>query len=308
MANCRPVLLFALLCALTASTKGQELNARVTVISGQIGSTVDKKVFVTLQTALVNFLNKRKWTNDVFEPNEKIGCSFLINLQQEVETGVYKAQLTIQSARPIFNASYVSPLINYQDNDFTFRYVEFQPLEFNENQVMGTEPLAANLTATIAFYVDLILGLDYDSFSPRGGDPYFLKAMSIVNAAPDGRNISGWKSFDSRRNRYWLAENLTNSRYSLIHDSYYTYYRLGMDKMYENETETRTQMFNCFNMLNTLHTENPNIMILPFFFQGKSDEITSVFRKAPPQDRARAAELLQKLDITNASMYKQELR
>jgi hypothetical protein len=132
--------------------------------------------------------------------------------------------------------------------------------------------------------------------------------MAIVNAAPDGRNISGWKSFDGQRNRYWLVENMTNSRYSLIHDAYYTYYRLGMDKMYENETETRVQLFNCLNMVNSLNTENPNIMIVRFFFQGKSDEIINVFRKAPVQDKTRAADLLQKLDITNASRYKQELR
>jgi hypothetical protein len=308
MRNARPLSILFLLLALATLVEGQEFNARVNVVAGQIGSTVDRRVFQTLQTALMNFLNKRKWTNDVFETNEKISCSFLINLQQQVETGVYKAQLTVQSARPIYNSSYQSPLINFQDNDFTFRYVEFQPLEFNENRVSGTEPLAANLTAVMAYYVNLILGLDYDSFSPRGGDPYFIKAVAIVNAAPDGRNITGWKAFDGQRNRYWLSENLTNSRYSLIHDSYYTYYRLGMDKMYENETETRMQMLNCLNMINNLHTDNPNIMIVPFFFQGKSDEIINVFRKAPAQDKTRAADLLQKLDITNASRYKQELR
>jgi hypothetical protein len=308
MRNARPLSILFLLLALATLVEGQEFNARVNVVAGQIGSTVDRRVFQTLQTALMNFLNKRKWTNDVFETNEKISCSFLINLQQQVETGVYKAQLTVQSARPIYNSSYQSPLINFQDNDFTFRYVEFQPLEFNENRVSGTEPLAANLTAVLAYYVNLILGLDYDSFSPRGGDPYFIKAVAIVNAAPDGRNITGWKAFDGQRNRYWLSENLTNSRYSLIHDSYYTYYRLGMDKMYENETETRMQMLNCLNMINNLHTDNPNIMIVPFFFQGKSDEIINVFRKAPVQDKTRAADLLQKLDITNASRYKQELR
>jgi hypothetical protein len=300
------VILMALL--FVSSSRSQEINARVNVVAGQIGTAVDKKVFQTLQTALMDFVNKRKWTSDVFAANERISCSFLINLQQSVETGVYKATMTVQSARPVYNSSYLSPLINFQDNDFTFRYVEFQPLEFNENRVSGTEPLAANLTAVIAFYVNLIIGLDYDSFSPKGGDPYFVKAMAIVNAAPEGRNISGWKAFDGQRNRYWLMENLTNSRYSLIHDAYYSFYRLAMDKMYENETEARQQLFNCLNMLNTLHTENPNIMIIPFFFQGKSDEIINVFRKAPVQDRVRAAEILQKLDITNASKYKQELR
>ena len=297
-----------LLSVLQESAGAQELNARVNVVSGKISSAVDKKTFMTLQTALMNFLNKRKWTNDAYETNEKVNCSFLLSLTESPETGVYKAQLTVQSARPVYNSSYLSPLINFQDNDFYFRYVEFQPIEFNENRISGAEPLAANLTAVLAYYVNIILGLDYDSFAPRGGDAYYQKAMAIVNAAPEGRYISGWKAFDGQRNRYWLVENLTNSRYTLIHDTYYSYYRLGLDKMYENETETRTQMINCLNMINTLHAENPGIMIIPFFFMGKSDEIINVFKRGSATDRQRAGDLLQKLDITNANKYKQELR
>jgi hypothetical protein len=186
--------------------------------------------------------------------------------------------------------------------------VEFQPLEFNETRVMGTEPLAANLTAVLAFYVYMILGLDYDSFAPRGGDPYFQKAINIVNQAPNGRGISGWTAFDGQRNRYWLAENFMNSRYSLVHDAYYTYYRLAMDRMFDNEREARTQVINALSQLNTVHAENPNIMVIPFFFQGKSDEIIRIFQKADPQEKQRAVELLQRLDITNASRYKQEIK
>ncbi len=286
----------------------QELNAKVTVIYNQISTTIDRKVFKTLQTGLNNFINKRKWSSDAFEANEKIQCNFLINLQTVVETNVYKATITVQSGRPVYNTSYLAPMINFQDNDLTFRYQEFQPLEFNENRVSGTEPLAANLTAVLAFYVNLILALDYDSFSPRGGDPYFQKAINIVNSAPDGRGISGWKPFDGQRNRYWLAENFMNSRYTMIHDVYYTYYRQALDKYYENEAETRDQVINCLNLLNTLNTETPNLMVMSFFFQGKSEEIIRIFKKAGPQDKMRAAELLQKVDITNAAKYKQELK
>lgn len=291
-----------------ADVQAQELNARVTVLYSQVSTTVDRKVFQTLQTSLNNFLNKRKWTTDVFDASERIDCSFLINLQSVIEQNVYQATITVQAARPVFNTTYVSPLINFQDNDFVFRYVEFQPLEFNENRVSGAEPLASNLTAVLAYYVNIILALDYDSFSPRGGDPYFQKAMNIVNSASDGRGISGWKPFDGLRNRYWLGENFMNSRYTLVHDAYYTYYRQGMDKMYENEKETRAQILNALNMLNTINTETPNLMVIPFFFQGKSDEIIRIFKKADLPDKQRAVELLQKLDITNASKYKQELK
>jgi hypothetical protein len=287
---------------------GQELNAKVTVLYSQVSSTVDRKVFQTLQAALNNFINKRKWTTDVFDPQERIDCSFLLNLQSVQDQNVFQATLTVQAARPVFNTTYLSPLINFQDNDFTFRYVEFQPIEFNENRVAGTEPLAANLTAVLAYYVNLILALDFDSYAPRGGDSYFQKALNIVNSAPDGRGISGWKPFDGQRNRYWLSENFMNSRYTMMHDAYYTYYRQGLDKMYENEKDTREQMMNVLNMLNTVQTATPNLMVIPFFFQGKSDEIIRIFKKSDIQQKQRAAELLQKLDITNAAKYKSELK
>ena len=290
------------------SLQAQELIARVTVLNNQVSTTVNRKVFQTLQTALNNFINKRKWTSDVFEASERIECNFLINLQSVVEENVFQATLTIQAARPVFNSTYISPLMNFQDNAFTFRYVEFQPLEFNESRVMGAEPLTANLTAVLAYYINIILGLDYDSFSPRGGDPYFQKAINIVNSAPDGRGISGWTAFDGLRNRYWLAENFMNSRYTLVHDAYYTYYRQGMDKMYENENETREQILNALNMLNTVNSETAKLMVIPFFFQGKADEIIKIFKRADPQEKQRALELLQRLDITNAAKYKQELK
>jgi hypothetical protein len=287
----------------------QELRARVSVISNRVASNVDKKAFVTLQTALNNFINNRKWSTDNFGPAEKIDCSFLFNLEQAADdANVYKASLTIQSARPVFNSSYVSPLINFQDDDITFKYVEFQQLEFNENRVSGTDALASNLTAVIAYYINLILALDYDSFSQRGGDVYFKKAQNIVNNAPEGRNITGWKPFDGTRNRYWLMENLLNSRYTLIHDAYYAYYRLGLDNMYENEVKARAEMLNVLSLLNTFNVENPNTMILQFFFQGKSEELVKLFSKASPSDKLKALEFLQKLDISNASKYSGELK
>lgn len=286
----------------------QEINAKVNVIAVQIGTTVDKKVFQTLQSSLIAFLNKRKWTNDVVEGNEKIDCSFLLNLQSVVEPNVYKGTLTVQSARPIYGTNYLSPLVNFIDNEVTFRYVEFQPIEFNENRIAGTEPLAANLAALFAYYVNIILGMDYDAYAPRGGDPFFQKASVIVSAAPDGRSIAGWKPFDGQRNRYWLSENLQNSRYALVHDAVYTYYRQGMDKMIESESDAREQMINAFSMLNTLYAETPNLMIMPFFFQGKTDEIIRVFKKAPPQEKIKVQDMCSRLDISNAGKYKQELK
>jgi hypothetical protein len=295
-----------ILFSLTIRVVGsQEIQARLTVITNRVSTQVDKKVFQTLQTQLTNFINNRKWTNDTYQPNEKIQCNFLLNIDQEVGNNVYKAKLTVQAARPIFNTTYESPLINYIDDDIVFRYQEFQPIEFNENRIQGSDPLAANLSAVFAYYAYLVLGFDYNSFSLRGGDVYFQKALNIVNNAPESRDITGWKSFESLRNRYWLSENINNSRFALIHDALYSYYRSGMDIFYENETEGRNGILNCLNFLNTINNENPNSMIIQFFFQGKSGELVKVFSKANPDIKKRAKDILTKIDLTNSSAYKE---
>lgn len=288
--------------------QSQEIRARVSVISSRVGNNVDKKTFQNLQTSLNDFVNTRKWSTDNFKTAEKIDCSFLLNLESTGEANVYKASLTIQSARPVFNSSYASPVINYQDNDVVFKYIDFQQLDFNETRVSGTDPLTSNLTAVFAYWIDIILGFDYDSFSPRGGNPYFQKAQTIVNNAPDGRSIIGWKAFDGTRNRYWLVENLLNSRYSIVHDVIYNYYRLGMDKLYNEETTARTQILNTLNLLNTFNTENPNTMIFQFFFQAKTQELIRIFSQATPPEKSKALELLQRLDISSATQYKEQLK
>lgn len=286
----------------------QELKARVTIVSNRVGNTVNQNVFRTLQTALNNFMSNRKWTTDNFAPNERIECNFLLNLEPTSDLNVYNASLTVQAARPVYNSSYLSPIINYQDENVAFKYVEFQQLEFNENRVSGSDGQASNLTAVFAYYAYMILGFDYDSYSPRGGDVYFQKAQNIVNNAPEGRNVSGWKAFDGTRNRYWLVENMLNSRYTIMHDVYYNYYRMGLDKFYSDESTGRTEVLNVLNLLNNFNTDNPNKMINQFFFQGKSTEFIKIFSRAPQQDKARASELLQRLDLTNASKYKDEMK
>ena len=152
-------------------------------IASKVSTQVNKNIFQTLQTTLSNFINNRKWTTDAFQTNEKIQCNFLLNIEQELGNNLYKGKLTVQAARPVFSTTYDSPIINFLDDDVVFRYQEFQPVEFNENRVQGNDPSAANLPAVMAYYVNIILGFDYGSFSLRGGDPYFKKAWNIVNNA-----------------------------------------------------------------------------------------------------------------------------
>lgn len=302
------VYIFLFFYCTTNNVAAQELNARVTINSSRISNTVNKNTFQTLQNALNSFLNNRKWTADNFLANEKIDCNFLLNLKPTTDANVYSASLTIQAARPVFNSSYLSPIVNYQDEDVTFKYVEFQQLEFNENRVSGSDALASNLTAIFAYYAYMVIGFDYDSYSQKGGNPYFLKAQNIVNNAPEARGITGWKAFDGIRNRYWLTENMLNSRYSIIHDIFYDYYRTSLDKMYENENEARAGMLTVLNLLTNFNSDNPNTMINQFFLQGKATELIKIFSKASQQDKLRASELLQKIDLTNAARYKEELK
>ncbi|MBP6686247.1 MAG: DUF4835 family protein [Lacibacter sp.] len=298
-----------LFCFLSWLSNAQELNARVRVVDNQIPTTIDRKIFRTLEASLTTFLNNRKWSADNFKQNEKINCQFLINLEKMAEPNVFSASITIQAARPVYSTSYVSPIINFKDPSFDFKYIESQPMEFNENRISGSDPLVSNLTAVMAYYAYIIVGFDYESFSLRGGNPYFQKALNIVNNAPDASKISGWKSFENNnRNRYWLTENLINNRYAVIHDVYYNYYRKGLDYLYENETTARTEVLNTLVYLDNLNRETPNLMIVQFFMLGKADELINLFKKAQPQEKTKVVEILSRLDVTNSNKYKQELR
>jgi len=302
-------LIIIFFCICIQPLHAQEVFARVQVMDNQLPTTIDKKIFRTLESSLTNFINKRKWTKDSYKINEKIECQFLINLKNVIDQNTFEASLTIQSGRPVYQSAYLSPIINYQDANFAFKYVEGQPMEFNENRVSGSDPLVSNLTAVIVYYVYVILGYDYDSFSLRGGDEYFQKALNIVNNAPDAGQISGWKSYENNnRNRYWLTENLINNRYAMIHDFYYNYYRKGLDKIYEDEAAGRQEVLNALIVLDDINRETPNLMIIQFFMLGKANELIGIFKKAPAADKLRAVQLLSKLDVSNANKYKQELK
>jgi hypothetical protein len=150
--------------------------------------------------------------------------------------------------------------------------------------------------------------LNFDSYSLRGGDLYFQKALNIVNNAPEGNAIAGWKAFDGPRNRYTLIENLTNAKYAQFHDAIYDYYRQGLDQMYDKETDGRTGMLNTLSMLNTINSANPNLMYMDVFFLGKSNELANAFKRGTPDEKVRALDYLSRLDVSNTNKYKQALQ
>ena len=284
--------------------KGQELASVVSLQTNKVDNQVDPKIFTQLQSQLKDFINQRKWTSDIFTQEEKIDCSFFITIESVVSPGVYNAKLSIVANRPVYRANYSTTLLNMQDVNFTFKYQLGQPIEFNENNVARTDALEANLTATLAYYVYIILGLDYDSFSNNGGAPYFSKALNVVYNAPDGSGINGWKSYDGQRNRFVLIDNLTKSGFDKLHEISFNYYRKGMDQMAEQPEQAKVAILNALMSLQELNEDNVNSMAISIFMQGRMAELIGLFSDADRATKKQLMTTLSVIDITNINKYK----
>jgi hypothetical protein len=285
----------------------QELAATVNVQTNKIENQIDAKIFTQFQKQLKDFINQRKWTSDVFALEEKIDCSFYITIESIVSPGVYEAKLSVVANRPVYNANYTTPLLNMQDANFTFKYQLAQPMEFNENRVQGADPLEANLTAVIAYYINIIIGLDYDSFAPKAGMPYFNKALNIVYNAPEGSGISGWKSYDGQRNRYIFVDNLTKSGFDKLHEVIYAYNREGLDQMSEKPEIARAAILNALMAMQEINEANVNSMVVPILMQGKFTEIVGIFENADKSMKKQLLNTLTNIDIANINRYKEKL-
>jgi hypothetical protein len=288
-------ILFIILMWISHGVNAQELFCNVQVNASQI-QTSDRKVFQTLQTAIYEFVNNTKWTDASVKNEERIECTFLINIKEKVSNDEYKASIQIQSTRPIYGTSYKSTMLNYLDNNFRFRYLEYQSLEFNENTHLS------NLTSVLAYYVYIVLGLDFDTFSEYGGAPYYIKAQNIVNNAQNAREI-GWKAFESDKNRYWLVHDLLDTRYEEIHNCYYRYHRVGMDMLSEKTEDGRYDITEALEELRGVYRDNPSAFILKIFFDAKADEIIKIYSEAFPNEQARIVKLLTEIDPANSTKY-----
>lgn len=299
--------LFFFISLLHNVSMAQELNATITLQTNKVDNQVDPKTFVQLQSQLKDFLNQRKWTADAFSAEEKIDCNFYITIESIVSLGVYEAKLSVVSNRPVYNSSYTTTLLNMQDASFIFKYQLSQPIEFNENRIQGSDPLAANLTATLAYYIYIILGLDYDSYALQGGKPYFNKALNIVNNAPEGSGISGWKSYDGQRNRYLLIDNFTQSGFDKLHSVIYSYYREGMDQLVEKPSVAKTAILNALMSMQEVYEAGSNTMAVPILMQGKATEIIGVFGNADKSMKKQLIATLSAIDVANINKYKEKL-
>jgi hypothetical protein len=290
--------LFALLLVTFFGISGalsQELNCTVNVISPQVQNT-EKRIFETLQKDIREFLNSRAWTSDVFTLEERIECSILITVSERISSDRYKATIQVQSSRPAYMTAYNSVMMNVNDQDFTFQYAENQPLIFQENTHTD------NLTSVLAFYAYMIVGMDYDSFSLKGGEPHFQKALQVVNNAQQEAE-RGWKAFEGSRNRYWLIENMLNPRYDEFRSVVYSYHREGLDVMQSDIQTGRKAIEECIPKLKKLRLDQPNSYLLTTFFTAKTDELVNIFKEAFPDVKTRVTNDLMQADPANANKY-----
>ena len=278
---------------------GQDLKCNVQIVSQQIQGT-NKQVFQTLQTAVYEFMNNQVWTNHVYSMDERIECNLLFNITEQLSADEFKGTLQIQSRRPIYNTNYNTVMLNYMDNDINFRYVEFEPLEFDETQYISS------LTALLAFYAYIIIGFDYDSFSFDGGTPYFQKADNIVSNAQNAREV-GWKSFEStsHRNRYWLINDVLDEKYAPIREFNYRYHRLGLDVMDSKVVEGRAVIAETLVSLQKIYRQKPDpfMQLLNVIMDAKADEFVNIFSESFTEEKNRVVTILREIDPSNQTKY-----
>jgi hypothetical protein len=286
-------------CTLFLQVKGQELNCNVQVVTQQIQGT-NKQIYQTLQTALFEFMNNRIWTSHVYDPTERIECNIYFNIAEQVSADEFRGTLQVQARRPVFGTSINTVLLNYVDNDITFKYVEFESIEFSETSHLS------NLSSLLAYYAYIILGLDYDSYSMEGGTEFFQKAETIVMNAQNSAD-KGWKAYDgkSNRNRYWLVKNMLDKQYAPVREFNYRYHRLGLDVMSTKTAEGRAEIATSLKLLQQVFRTKPDpyMYLLQVIYDAKSAEFINVFSESFPDEQKRVAAILSEIDAPNASKY-----
>lgn len=288
-----------LIACISLTIQAQELRCNISINASKLPNT-NKEVFQSMRTDLTDFLNNKAWTNHVYTNDERIQCSFNIQISQQISSNKYKATLTVQSKRPVFNSSYETTMLNIQDENFTFEYQEYQAIEYSENNNKD------NLTSVLAYYAYVILGYDYDTFSLTGGTEYFEKARQIVSGM---QNVSeqGWKSHESDYNRYWLVDNILNKSYSGFRAGMYKYHRNGLDVMSEQVESGRAEILQALRSIQRVFRSKSKLYILQTFYDAKSAEIVSIFTEGNQDEKDRMVKIMTEIDPTNSSRYESVL-
>jgi len=293
---------YFLLCicfvCLLSQTISQELSIDVTINTPRL-ALADPVVFQTLETAIADFYNNTSWTDDEFEPEERIEGTLQINIKEDISTNTFIADFYVSTSRPVFNSNYYSQTLKLRDNDVSFSYEQFGPI-FN-----NASAFTDNLSAVLTYYAYVILGADYDTFSPLGGEPFYQIAQGIVNSIPP--NISSldksWSAISSKRNRYWLIENMLNPRVKPFRQAMYDYHRRSLDNMHEDADRSRAVMLSAITSIGDVNDAFPNSMVLKLFSDTKRQEIIEVFDLASQGEKDKVYNIMSTIDPALASEF-----
>lgn len=289
--------MFVLSCMAAATAGAQELRSSIQVQSASVQGT-NKQVYESMRTDLTEFVNNMVWTRDRYDNIERIECNFVFNITEQISSNEFKGKLNVQLRRPVYNSAYSTAMLNIEDANVQFKYTEGQALTYSTT---GYD--SDNLVPLIAFYVYMALGVDYDSFSLNGGSEFYTKAEAIVSSAQSSQ-YSGWKSFESTQNRYWLNESVLSESHRAFRKSLYDYHRQGLDKMHANPEQARTVIYNAIDNLRKVKRSYPrNSYMLNQFFTCKADEVVNIFSEAPVIEKNKIVEILTEVDPANISKY-----
>ncbi|GAB4032695.1 DUF4835 family protein [Spirosoma gilvum] len=289
-----------MLSCLAGSAQAQELNCQVTINSDQLFAQqkTDFSYVNQLKGIITEFMNNRRWSNDQFAVNERINCSININLVKSLTQGVFEATAQIIATRPVYGTNYETTIFSYVDRAFNFVYLPTTPVYFRENQ------FSDDLTSLLAFYANVILAVDYDTFSKEGGTPFIQRAYTITNLAQQGSPNGAWQAGGDRRNRYWLVENMQNQQLIPFRDGMYTYHRQGLDVFAANPVQVRKQTLDLLTTIRTIGLQLPNSVLLNSFFDAKSEELYNILFEGTSTERQKAFDLLSYLDPAKTEKYR----
>ena len=290
-----------LLVFIFVNLSAQELNCRIQINSQKIQGT-DRQKFMTMRTAFTEFMNNTRWTNDVYSSEERIECNLIINLTSQIGNDGFNGNINVKSTRPIFRTSYNSPILNLLDNDLSFKYIENESLEFNEHNH------SSNLTAILAYYAYIIIGFDYDSFSPMGGDIFFLKAEKIMNNAQSDQNATGWKSYEGTMNRFWLIENLLHNDFKSLRSGIFSYHNEGLDILSEKAESGRDEITSALYNVKISADRKQGSYLLKIFFDAKADEITKIYSDGFNSNKNELVEMLKQINPSNMNKWDKMLQ
>ncbi|WP_372920323.1 DUF4835 family protein [Salegentibacter sp.] len=279
----RNFLLIILMFAGLSQMKAQELNCQVVLNTEQTGQS-NLSVFRTLERALTEFVNQTNWTDREFLPQERISCSMFITLNS-FEGESFSGTIQVQSSRPVYGTTMVSPVFNFNDEQFSFNYREYQPLNYSQNSY------SSNLVSVLSFYVYTILGLDADTFSPEGGTQHYQEANRIVTTAQQGGR-QGWSGADGNNSRYRLNTDLLSNTFAEYRTTLYEYHRLGLDEMHRDQEKGKIVIADALEKLETMNRRRANSLLLRTFFDSKADEISQIFSDGPSINRPGLTETL----------------